>query len=539
MKDIDAKKILERLKLKNEKISKHIDLTDMNSILHELDVFEAELLAQNEELQQKEILLIEAKDEYENLFNNAPIFYIMLDERLSVVKYNIVSDNFFNFSAMKVKTKSMLNFIQSNDTADFFEFLDRTHDLNKTVTINFNNYDRSLRTRFKLSKQIHKHNTENFYLLTLTNVQQEYDHLEELKRIEELFKKFFYDTPDATFLMDDGKFVDCNKATLDIFGYDSKEELLKLHLSELSAKYQPDGKLSCEKINEMIGLCMQHGNHRFEWVHLRKNAQEFWTDVTLTKIDLDQKEMIYINFKDISFVKEQEKIMIQQSKLAAMGEMLANIAHQWKQPLMMLSMGILALQKKYSKGNLSPEYMDSYNEKTHALIDQMNQTIRDFSQYFSPGKSAHNFHISSCIEKSVSFLQPILKKKSISLDLELPSESEILGFENELSQVILNLLKNSVDAIVENDSKEGLIKIGLQETQAEWLVTIEDNGGGVSKDIIERIFEPYFTTKYKSEGTGIGLYMSKLIIENSLKGALEVRNNETGAIFTIKLPKEK
>ena len=235
----------------------------------------------------------------------------------------------------------------------------------------------------------------------------------------------------------------------------------------------------------------------------------------------------------------QEKLLIHQSKLAAMGEMMTNIAHQWKQPLMILSMGLLALKKKYEKNLLDEEYMQTYNKKMSGIVDRMNQTILDFSEYFVPDKKQHLFELSSCVEKSVSFLEPVFTKSKITFDLDLPSESSVVGYENELSQVLLNLMKNSIDVIVENEISEGHIWIKIEEMPDRWLVSIRDNGGGIPADIIYRIFEPYFTTKFKNDGTGLGLYMSKMIVEQSLHGSLEVTNSELGAKFTIIIPKEK
>jgi len=232
---------------------------------------------------------------------------------------------------------------------------------------------------------------------------------------------------------------------------------------------------------------------------------------------------------------EQEKILVQQSKLAAMGEMMANLAHQWKQPLMMVSMGVLALQKKYKKGEVDQAYMQDYGMKTNEIISRMSQTIVDFSEYFSPNKAASNFLLADCVQKNVAFLDPLIKSHSIVLTLNISLAAKVTSFENELSQVLLNLLKNSIDAIAEKNIEDGIIDISIIELPKEWMIRVLDNGGGIPEDILHRIFEPYFTTKFKSNGTGIGLYMSKMITEQSLHGSLEVINKNTGAQFFLEL----
>lgn len=280
----------------------------------------------------------------------------------------------------------------------------------------------------------------------------------------------------------------------------------------------------------------KHKDGRWVWIHARDILLEKDKEgkpLTMLSSIMDITEFITLQEN----VKEKEKLLIHQSKLAAMGEMMANIAHQWKQPLMMLSMGLLALQKKYDKGTLDVDYMQGYNTKTKNLIERMNDTIQDFSEYFSPDKVAQPFDIGSCLQRSMNFLEPICKKNNIDVELVVLPNAVMVGFENELSQVILNLVQNSVDAIVEHGSDQGVITLQMLDSETHWIISISDNGGGVPEEIIHRIYEPYFTTKYKSEGTGIGLYMSKMIIEESLRGSLEVKNNEIGAVFTIQLPK--
>ncbi len=237
---------------------------------------------------------------------------------------------------------------------------------------------------------------------------------------------------------------------------------------------------------------------------------------------------------------EQTKLMVQQSKFAAMGEMMANIAHQWKQPLMMLSMGVLVLQKKFLKGGLDEETMQEYVDKTNEITGKMNQTILDFSEYFAPNKQMSTFDLSETIGKSVQFLDSVIKKHEIVIETQiLVEDATTIGYENELSQVFLNLIKNSIDAIIENDVPQGYIKIVLKESGDQWIVEFNDNGGGFAQNVINHIFEPYFTTKFKDNGTGIGLYMSKMIIEESLLGRISASNTEAGAQITVVLPKGK
>lgn len=233
---------------------------------------------------------------------------------------------------------------------------------------------------------------------------------------------------------------------------------------------------------------------------------------------------------------QKDAMLIQQAKLAAMGEMIANIAHQWRQPLMMLSMGTLALDKKFNKGELDTEYMGKYIEKTTGIIDKMNQTILDFSDFFKPNKLPEPFSPELTVRKSLDFLMPMMKRYEIDINFDSDIHSTMTGYPNELSQVIFNLLKNSIDALKERSDIKRIITVHAVEDDKEWKIKVSDNGGGIPQTIIERIFEPYFTTKFKSDGTGIGLYMSKMIID-SMHGSLTVENIDNGACFTISIPR--
>jgi len=311
MNDIDVNTILNRLKEKNNNISKYIDLNDMNAILHELDVFEAELLAQNEELELKQVQLLEAKEEYENLFNHAPVFYIILDEKLHVVKYNIASDYFFRFSATKARSIALLNFIEKENIADFFNFMDRTDDLHETINIDFHSYGRSKINRFKLSKDTHKHNEENFFLLTLSDIQQEYDNLKEIQRLEEerLYEKNFLssiiETANAIIAVIDsnGVMTRLNKYGQEFVGYDietiSSEPYFWLRFLPGKEKEQVQDIIKSANDGEIIKLfknswVSKSGEERvFEWSNAVVQKNDGSMDYLSTMgIDVTQKEKV-------------------------------------------------------------------------------------------------------------------------------------------------------------------------------------------------------------------------------------------------------
>lgn len=257
-------------------------------------------------------------------------------------------------------------------------------------------------------------------------------------------------------------------------------------------------------------------------------------DVTL----LQQKESVLQERVNIETQKnwEQNKILIQQSKMASMGEMIGHIGHQWRQPLNTLGLIFQKINKAYHKDRLDDELINSSTDKAMNIISQMSKTINDFRDFFSDTKTLNLCKTSDIIEQTCDIILPSLRAKSITLDIDYDNNPSLYCLNNELSQVILNIIVNAMDALVHNTIQGPLIYISVKEQDDNVIITIKDNAGGIEEEIIEKIFEPYFTTKEKDNGTGIGLYMSKTIIQEHMKGTLDVHNTHSGAVFTISLP---
>ncbi len=248
--------------------------------------------------------------------------------------------------------------------------------------------------------------------------------------------------------------------------------------------------------------------------------------------NLEQKVIL-----ETSKQKEQEQLLIQQTRLAAMGEMIGNIAHQWRQPLNALGLVLQNLKFSYDIGELNENMMSKSINKATMLTNSMSKTIDDFRNFFKPNKAKEEFSINENVFKAIELVESTFEHHHIKLEKHFSlEEPKFYGFPNEFSQVILNILTNAKDAIFENKIENPLVIVQTKIEDSNILISIKDNGKGISEEIINKIFEPYFTTKDESKGTGIGLYMSKLIIENNMGGKIEVKNDDEGAIFTIKLP---
>ncbi|WP_201353656.1 PAS domain-containing sensor histidine kinase [Hydrogenimonas urashimensis] len=234
--------------------------------------------------------------------------------------------------------------------------------------------------------------------------------------------------------------------------------------------------------------------------------------------------------------EEKQKMLFLQSRLASLGQMMANIAHQWRQPLTELALSLFNLKKAAQRGD-ETQLNEAYDD-AKTLIQNMSQTIEDFINFFKPGKPKVPFAVSASLEEALQIVEKTLEKEYIDIRKEVDATLRIVGVSNEFSHVLINLLQNAKDAFRQRNVKERRIDIRVRR-EANWaLIEIEDNAGGIEPEAMERIFEPYFTTKHAAQGTGLGLFMSKMIIEKSFGGSIDVENVNGGAKFAIRVPLE-
>ncbi|MBU2514714.1 protein kinase [bacterium] len=233
---------------------------------------------------------------------------------------------------------------------------------------------------------------------------------------------------------------------------------------------------------------------------------------------------------------EQEQLLIQQSKMAAMGEMIGMIAHQWRQPLSSISTVAGNMQIFLELDRISKDEFSSLLTTINEQVQYLSGTINDFREFFSPKKKAELIHLEDILGKTLKLIGKSLEHKNIQLKNNCLFSKPIVTYSNELMQVFLNIIKNAQDALIENSVTDPWITIESTESDQHQTVTFTDNAGGVPEEIIDKIFEPYFSTKEEKTGTGLGLYMSKIIVEKHCRGELTVRNIKGGASFEIQLP---
>jgi PAS domain S-box-containing protein len=237
--------------------------------------------------------------------------------------------------------------------------------------------------------------------------------------------------------------------------------------------------------------------------------------------------------KEVKKNREKDRIMFQQARFAAMGEMIANIAHQWRQPLSELGILLFKIKNAFLNHDIR-EFDKDYND-CKTVINAMSKTIDDFRDFFKPSREKNDFFIEDTIEEAIFIIKETLKSHNIKINFNNKHSIILNGHSNEILQVVLNIINNAKDVLISKKQKIKKIDIKVSKTDKKIQVSICDNGGGIKEEIIDKIFDPYFTTKHSKQGTGIGLYMSKKIIEEN-SGTIDVINTKEGACFIIKLP---
>ncbi|XPV69152.1 MAG: response regulator [Halarcobacter sp.] len=259
-----------------------------------------------------------------------------------------------------------------------------------------------------------------------------------------------------------------------------------------------------------------------------------------------KEELIEKNKKleiEIQKNEEKQKVMEAQSRFAAMGEMISMIAHQWRQPLSSIGTASFNLKNKLLSGKFDlntqegrieqSEFFTNKLDEIEFYVQNLTTTIDDFRNFYKTDKIITNTSIEKSIKNSLKIIEKDLQTNDISIELDLKSENKVNIYENEIIHVFINILKNAQDKFLEKEIENAKIEIRTQDLENSIKIEIYDNGGGIEKDNLNFIFEPYFSTKKEKNGTGIGLYMSKIIIENNHHGKLDVKNINEGVCFSI------
>ena len=383
------------------------------------------------------------------------------------------------------------------------------------------------------------------------------ENLDAVQEHKNMYETLFHESSNGILLMKEGKFIDCNDAALKLLKLDLKSQLINKTPCDFSPNFQADGECSQYKRDQLNNKKTE----RFEWQYLQSDGTPIWIDVLRTPVTINNKDIVHVVWHDITNTKKleeelevlnhslekrvEEEIvknslqatqMLEQSRLAQMGEMLSMIAHQWRQPLASISSISSTLRLDIMMDNYNSDFFQKRLGSIDELSQYLSSTINDFRGFFKEDKKTELASISDIIDATLKIIGSTLQTQSINIIMNITSTQEVATYTNEIKQVILNILKNAQDALIENKIEDRTVFIDGYEQDNSIYITIEDNAGGIPDEIIKNIFDPYFSTKKKKDGTGLGLYMSKTIVEEHCKGKLSVANGTNGAQFTISLP---
>ncbi|TFG47476.1 MAG: PAS domain S-box protein, partial [Candidatus Brocadiia bacterium] len=366
------------------------------------------------------------------------------------------------------------------------------------------------------------------------------------KEVDTSYQALFLVANDAILLSKGLQYLECNEKAVEMFGF-PRAEVMGMNMLDFSPEFQPNGRESMEMARNIIDIAKAGEQQFFEWTFLRSDGTEFAAEVGLKILRLDNQELTLSSIRDISKRVNAEKQLRQAQKMAAMGEMLGAIAHQWRQPLNTLSTYVASLQAAYHNDKINKDFVQKLTSEADAQIQFMSKTIDDFRHFFRPSKSKVPFDIVEAINSAVKLMQAQLKQSEIALRIKYDDTRGplvVYGYQSEFVHVLVNILANARDAIEdrllqETNAALRLIEIDVASHGNEVIIRVKDYGSGIPTHLLTKVFDPYFTTKATLSGAGIGLYMAKIIVEKEMNGVLSAKNTKVGAQFTIKLPKSE
>ena len=332
-------------------------------------------------------------------------------------------------------------------------------------------------------------------------------------------------TIEGIIITKDGFIVNANQSFIDIIGYEDKGQVIG-HLA--TGCLMPSAKETF----------IEYNKNMFQEISLiSKDGHIIPAIIQIKDIIIKEVDFKIVSIVDLTELKKKETLLLKQSRFAAMGEMISMIAHQWRQPLMAISVAIANLKMKVSMKKVDLDFFDSKMDEINTYLQYTSETINDFKDFFKDEKVKKRFYLNELIQSGVSMITPSFKMYGIEIEIKDEKLTELYLQQNELLQVFLNIINNSKDAFIENKTEHPLIQISFEEQSQMQTVYIKDNAGGIALGVIDRIFEPYFSTKDDLNGTGLGLYMSKIIVEKQCNGKILVENQDEGCCFKIILNK--
>ena len=357
---------------------------------------------------------------------------------------------------------------------------------------------------------------------------------QQLNESEEFYRTIFSSVNEAILILHDNIITDCNELALELFEKESFE-LIGANI------FDSADNIECRSENMRFHLeTAYRGMDTIAECSLTLHTKEIKVvEFTLSSLGITSENKLIMIARDLTKKIESERLFSLQTRQAQMGEMISMIAHQWRQPLAIINAITTQMRfKEYMSGN-----EDSIEQNNLIKIEEqcthLSQTISEYRDFFRPDKPKEYFELSLLLLHALNLIEHTLKNQGIEIEEVIGNAPKIFSYRNEILQVLIALLKNSLDAFEDNELENGKITLILENDDTYCILSIHDNAGGITPENMNKLFIPYFTTKNKNDGTGLGLYMSKMIIQDHCQGILDVQSHNCETTFTIKIPYEK
>ena len=336
-----------------------------------------------------------------------------------------------------------------------------------------------------------------------------------------------------------------SKSVERLLGY-TRDDFLKNKVSFASCVHKEDFVRVGKEVQDAVNADKNYFEHQPYRLYTKSGDIKWVYDSTVILRDDKGRATSFVGYTiDITDIKKKEQQLLLHVKQAQMGEMISMIAHQWRQPLATISVRAANIKmnllfKNYDfqdekRAEKFVEYLDDSLSEIEHLTQVLSQTVDDFRTFYMPDKQPVKQSVSFSILKALEIIQSSLKANDVEVFQNFQSTKNVELFDTEMMQVIVNILRNSEDNFIEKQIENRKININTYDTQEGVVIEIIDNGSGIEESVLDRIYEPYFSTKSQKNGTGLGLYMSKMIIQEHHKGTIEVKNFHEGVCFRILL----